>query len=156
MIIKSIRIDGFGKHQGLSLDFQKGLNVISGSNEVGKSTLQAFIKAMFYGLNSGKRNIAENHRKKYTPWQGTAMGGEICFSHNNLEYVLSRQFGETKAKDKMVLTLATTGEIIPVDAKTEPGEFLFHLSQATFESTIFISQLDSKIDSGTAKDSDIL
>lgn len=156
MIIKSIRIDGFGKHQGLSLEFQQGLNVVYGSNEVGKSTLQAFIKAMFYGLNSRTRTIAENPRKKYTPWHADTMGGEIRFSHNELEYALTRHFGETKAKDKMSLTLVSTGEVLPIDPKTEPGEFLFHISQATFESTIFISQLDSKIDSGTAKDSDIL
>lgn len=156
MIIKSIRIDGFGKHKGLCLDFQQGLNVIYGSNEVGKSTLQAFIKAMFYGLNSRTRTIADNPRKKYTPWHADIMGGEICFSHNELEYALTRQFGDTKSKDKMTLTLVSTGEVIPIDAKTEPGEFLFHITQSTFESTIFISQLDSKIDSNTAKDSDIL
>ena len=156
MIIKSIRIDGFGKHKGLSLQFQHGMNVVSGSNEVGKSTLQSFIKAMFYGLNSRNRSVADNPRKKYMPWNGTTMGGQICFSHNGLDYILTRQFGETKAKDKTTLTLESTGESIPLDPKTEPGDFLFHIAQATFESTIFIGQLDSKIDADVAKGSDIL
>lgn len=156
MIIKSIKIDGFGKHKDLNLIFSEGLNVVYGSNEVGKSTLQAFIKAMFYGLNSRTRNIADNPRKKYTPWDADVMGGEIRFLHNGLEYCLARKFGEIKSKDKILLSLAATGEMIPISAKTEPGEYLFNITQATFESTLFVGQLDSKIDASTAKESEIL
>jgi len=156
MIIKSIKIDGFGKHKNLSVNFSQGLNIVYGFNEVGKSTLQAFIKAMFYGLVSRTRNIADNPRKKYTPWKSEYMGGEIVFSHKGLEYSLARMFGESRNKDRIILSLTSTGEQIPMDVKSEPGEHLFNISQATFESTLFVGQLDSKIDSATAKDSDIL
>ena len=45
MYIKSIKIYGFGKHVNREFKFKKGLNVLYGDNEAGKSTLFAFIRA---------------------------------------------------------------------------------------------------------------
>ncbi len=156
MIIKSLKIYGFGKHKNFDIKFSDGLNIVYGSNEAGKSTLQAFIKAMFYGFGPSKRNVAENPRKKYTPWNTDIMGGEIIFQHNSMEYSLIRKFGDSKSKDKVVMSLTSDGAPIALNSKSEPGEFLFNISQATFESTLFVGQLDSKIDSDKAKNSDIL
>ena len=79
MKIRSIYIKSFGKLKNLNLEFQDGLNIIYGSNESGKSTIQHFLKAMFYGMNSQKRAIADNERKRFIPWNDTRAGGQLIF-----------------------------------------------------------------------------
>ena len=72
MIIHEIKINGFGKHSNWELNFAEGVNVISGGNESGKSTVVAFIRAMLYGL-SGRG--AQNERKKFQPWDRSVKYG---------------------------------------------------------------------------------
>ena len=80
MIIKKIDIEGFGKFSGHAIDFKPGFNLIFGKNEDGKSTLMAFIKLMFYGGGGAKgTDISKNPRRKYAPWNGSAMSGAIEF-----------------------------------------------------------------------------
>ena len=76
-----IHIENFGGLQDFDLEFQPGLNRISAANGWGKTTAAAFLKAMFYGLEStSRRSLRENERKKYLPWQGGAYGGSMDFS----------------------------------------------------------------------------
>ena len=76
MQIKKIHISNFGKLHEMQMDFTEGLNVITGENGWGKSTLAAFLKAMLYGMDATtKRSLMENERKRYKPWQGGAYGG---------------------------------------------------------------------------------
>ena len=48
MKIKELYVAGFGKLKDLKMTFDDGLNVIVRDNGFGKTTLCAFIKAMFY------------------------------------------------------------------------------------------------------------
>ncbi|MBQ3516575.1 MAG: AAA family ATPase, partial [Lachnospiraceae bacterium] len=50
MRLVSCYIENFGKLHRFSYDFQEGLNVICEENGWGKTTLAAFLKAMFYGM----------------------------------------------------------------------------------------------------------
>ena len=50
-------ISSFGKLKNFTYYFSDGLNTIKENNGWGKSTLATFIKAMFYGLNCGKRSV---------------------------------------------------------------------------------------------------
>ena len=43
-------IENFGVLSGFDYEFESGLTVICRENGFGKSTLAAFLKAMFYGL----------------------------------------------------------------------------------------------------------
>ena len=57
MILRSLRIDGFGVHRDLKMEgFEAGLNVVYGENEAGKSTLLHFFRAALYGFDEHKRN----------------------------------------------------------------------------------------------------
>ena len=63
-------IENFGVLSGFDYEFPEGLAVICRENGFGKSTLAAFLKAMFYGLpRTGARTAANNERKRYEPWQ---------------------------------------------------------------------------------------
>ena len=52
MIISCIHIQSFGKINNLTLELDGGINIITGENESGKSTICNFIRFVFYGLPS--------------------------------------------------------------------------------------------------------
>ena len=56
MFITKLDIKGFGKLKDTTINLINGLNIIYGNNEAGKSTVQTFVKAMFYGLKGGKES----------------------------------------------------------------------------------------------------
>ena len=61
MKLLHMHVDNFGGLHDYSYDFEDGLNVILEDNGWGKTTMAAFLKAMFYGFDSGlSRDIKEN------------------------------------------------------------------------------------------------
>ena len=52
MKIKSLHIVEFGALSNFDITFTDGITTVCENNGYGKSTLAAFIKAMFYGLES--------------------------------------------------------------------------------------------------------
>ncbi|MBR5156727.1 MAG: AAA family ATPase [Clostridia bacterium] len=149
MIITKIEIDNFGKYNNFTLDLNTGLNVVLGQNEAGKSTLCAFLYAMFYGLpnESKKLGIREDARKRYLPWSGDAMAGSVYFEHDGRSYILSRKFAKTKRGDKVSLKDATTWEEINDIAADDIGRKFLGLGEGGFLKTLFISQLGAVISS---------
>ena len=87
MKIKKIYIAAFGGLKDFTLDINDGLNVIYGNNEDGKSTVFAFIKAMFYGTGRNTKSISDSVRLKFTPWDGATMGGRIFFENEGKIFV---------------------------------------------------------------------
>ena len=55
MVIRELYVKNFGKLSEKHFYFRDGVQVISGENEFGKTTLHAFVKAMLFGLEAGKR-----------------------------------------------------------------------------------------------------
>ena len=146
MIIKQINLSAFGGLKDLSIDLSSGMNIIYGKNEAGKSTTQAFIKAMFYGFTTNKQSIRDNDRKRYTPWDTDNINGQITIEDDkNIEYLIKRSFGKTKKNDIAVVLNSISG----IQAKNinclEPGTDIFGLGSEAFEKTLFIKQLGSKV-----------
>ena len=73
MIIKNIRLIDFGAYRDRSFNFEQGLNLIYGKNEVGKSTLRSSIDAGLYGFLDGK-----SIRKSYTCLLYTSDAADEC------------------------------------------------------------------------------
>ena len=128
MKIKSLYISSFGKIKNYSLTFNDGINTIFENNGWGKSTLSAFIKAMFYGLNDTKRNILDNERTKFRPWNSTEMfGGNIVFTWKDAEYKIERFFGLKASEDTVKLFDNVTGKEY---SKTENlGQRIFQIDE---------------------------
>lgn len=142
MKIESISIENFGKLHEYKVEFGEGLNVIKEDNGWGKSTLAAFIRAMFYGLEGGRKgNIAVNDRKHYKPWQGGAFGGSLVFETKGRRYKIVRTFGTKDSDDEFVLYNADTN-LVSTDFSSNIGEELFHIGSESFNRTVFISQND--------------
>lgn len=140
MKINKIYIAAFGGLKDFTLDLTDGLNVIYGNNEDGKSTVAAFIKTMFYGTGRNTKNLAESLRMKYTPWDGSTMGGRIFFEHEGKKYCLEREFRKSDSTDRISLTDLDSGKT--VDTGESVGQQFFGMSQAAFERSLFIGNGD--------------
>ena len=142
-------VSSFGKLKDFSYDFSEGLNTIKQDNGWGKSTLATFIKAMFYGISSSKRSVAENERIKYRPWNSTEkFGGFIEFEWGGKTFKLERFFGTKESEDTVRLFDVQTGKAF---ANTENlGERIFAIDQDGFLSTTYFSQKDFQIKSNTS------
>ena len=142
MKLLACHIDNFGKLCDVDLQFSEGLNVINEANAWGKSTLAAFLKAMFYGLDAKKAAGAfEKERIIYRPWQGGAFGGEVDFEINGKSYRISRSFGRTEKADEFHLyDLSTNLECY--EYSQEIGNEIFELDSASFKRSIYIAQND--------------
>ena len=104
MKINKIYISPFGGLKDFTLEFTDGLNVIYGNNEDGKSTVSAFIKAMFFGTGRNTKSLADSARLKYTPWDGSVMAGRIYFEHEGKRYCLEKEFRKSDSTDRLLRT----------------------------------------------------
>ncbi len=146
MRIDSIKINKFGCHSNLNLNFTEGVNIVAGQNESGKSTLLAFIRAVLYGFDS---RTSDNPRKKYLPWGSKAddhFGGEIIFSHKGNTYRAVALFTQSKRTDVITLYNDVTGQVISIPDGNTIGEYVLGLTAGAFDCSVFASQLDSKGD----------
>lgn len=148
MKIENIKINKFGCHQNVNLDFTQGINVIKGNNESGKSTLLAFVRAVLYGFDS---RASENPRKKYLPWGSSSedrFGGELTFTHHGKMYRAVAVFTQSKRTDVITLYNDVTGEVISLPDGCTIGEHILGLSSGAFDCSVFAAQLNSKGDFG--------
>ena len=145
MRINNLHIAAFGKLSDVTMTFDPGMNLFSGDNEFGKSTILSFIRAMFYGFSGrSSSRMRDNDRRKFTPWSGRAFGGSIEFFHEGKTYLLEKTFSKRRADDKVTLTLLPSGQKMDL-AQKEVGEYLFAVSEPEFVNTVFVGQLSSNI-----------
>ena len=140
MKLISCHIENFGKLHDYSVDFTDGANIVCEENGWGKSTFAAFVRAMFYGLEGDrKRDIEENERKRYRPWQGGVFGGQLVFEIRGKEYQISRIFNDKDVNDEFELRDARTN-LPSKDYTGKIGEEIFKINRESFMRTIFIGQ----------------
>ncbi|SHJ33165.1 ATP-binding protein [Parasporobacterium paucivorans] len=134
-------IENFGTLHHFSYEFKDGINTINELNGWGKSTFAAFIKAMFYGMEGtrSRKNLEDEQRKKYKPWQGGAYGGSIEFELKGREYKIERFFG-TKAKDDVFKLFNQATGLVSNDYSENIGEEMFHLDTAAYSRSTYIPQ----------------
>ena len=98
MKITKINIENFGTISNYSLELKDGVNTVLEDNGWGKSTLANFVRIMFYGLEGdrSRKNIRDNERNLYRPWNGGTFGGSIEFESVKGKYILTRTFGTIK------------------------------------------------------------
>lgn len=146
MIIKKVNIISFGGLKDKIISFDNGINIIYGENEVGKSTIQAFIKIWLYGMSNYKgKDYKQNERLKYMPSTGEIISGELYLEFKNKDYIIRRTFGKSKKEDTSLVIDAITGEEINYISNVEPGKYFFNINRATFINTLFIGQLGVEV-----------
>lgn len=137
MKLLSCYIENFGKIRGESLTFRDGLTSVCEKNGYGKTTLAAFFKAMFYGMDSAFATSKFNDRAHYCPFGGGVFGGNVVFLYRGKTYKIERTFDKA-SKTKDTLTVYRDG--VPCTEFADPvGEAIFGIDKASFERTVFIT-----------------
>lgn len=93
MRIDNLKINGFGKLKNKSIDLKRGINIIYGENESGKSSSLKFISSMLYGASKNKNGKEISDFDKFKPWDTDEYSGKIYYTlDNNSEYEVYREF----------------------------------------------------------------
>lgn len=149
MRIIDLQVEGFGKLNNKYVNFSDGINVVSGHNEAGKSTLHSCIRAMFYGMERAKGVAAlTDTYSHFKPWFGKNYGAIMRIEHDDHVYRIERDF--YKDPTGVVIFDETTLEAVPY-AEDFLNTLLFNLSAQAYDNTISISQLKSTADETMAK-----
>lgn len=138
MRIKNLRIDSFGKLNGVDIGLDDKITVISGKNEAGKSSVATFIKYMLYGFDSSKKaDVSENQKKKYMPWNGDDCAGELEFvAADGKSYTAARK---TSARTQNTIFDADN---MPVTSDNA-GDYFFGINENAYKKTAFIGQKET-------------
>lgn len=136
MKIERIVIDGFGCHRDLTLSLRGDLNILYGKNESGKSTLLAFIEAIFYGFNDSESAPLHQKRSYWFPWQGAPFGGSLVFTNQGHRFSVLAAWGTSPLDDRISVTEESSGEKVELPfGKTVGSEYL-NLSRMDFETFV--------------------
>lgn len=142
MKINKIYIENFGCLHQYEKSFTSKINSIEEKNGFGKTTIANFIKAMFYGFTNSKKNINDNDRIHYAPWQGGIFGGNLEFEHKGKIYKIERFFGETSSvKDTFKLYDLSTKKISS-DYTKNIGEEIFKVDVDGFIRSAYMPQIN--------------
>ncbi len=148
MKITKLDIKGFGRFENRSFSPGSGLNVFYGLNESGKSTIQAFVKAMLFGIKSGRRSKdSVNQIRQFKPWFGKAFAGVLEYKlDDGRSFLVGRNFENNTLTVYDEYSNNITGEF-PSDkeAVAKFAELHSGLSESVFERTAFISQMQSAV-----------
>ena len=132
----------FGKLQGERLTLEPGLNVITAPNEGGKSTWCAFLKAMFFGIDTRDRDrkghLADKNR--YQPWSGAPMEGEITLEWQGRDITIRRGPRGNVPFGSFSAVYTGTEEPVPGLTADTCGQMLLGVGREVYERSAFIGQ----------------
>ena len=151
MEIREADIRHFGKFENQKISFYPGINIICGENESGKSTIHAFIRAMFFGIDT--RRSRSGRMDEYTlrePWDNPSwFSGSLRLVQGSDVYRIERQFNRKDRRLSLVRENDGT-EFEPDDGQMTM--LLGGLSEDAFRNTVFISQTGATTDEGLAEE----
>ncbi|MBR5447967.1 MAG: AAA family ATPase [Clostridia bacterium] len=162
MYIKELHIAAFGPICDKTFKFDRGLNIIEGNNESGKSAIATFIKFIFYGLSSRAVDGQLPEKARYINWsRGIASGYAICEITDNgktqnvrVERTITAKSdadGKTKYSEKA--RVIDNDTMMPLSVSGQPGVFFFGVPEGVFVGSAFAAQEgDIKPDGASLKD----
>lgn len=137
----------FGNLERASLTLGDGLTVISAPNEGGKSTWSAFLRVMFYGIDTKDRDKAgyladKNH---YQPWSGAPMSGEIQLEWEGRDITIRRTSTRTAPMGQFQAVYTATGDLVPELTGANVGEKILGVNREVFVRTAFVGQNNTSV-----------
>lgn len=140
MVITELYIKNFGRLSDRRYYLKDGVQVISGENESGKTTLHAFIRAMLFGMERGRgRAAAKDDFSRYEPWDDPgSYAGVMRFTCGGRSFRLERNFARQTKYGSLVCE--DDGEELSV----EHGDLEMLMGGMTaelFDNTVSIGQL---------------
>lgn len=139
--------ESFGKLKDRSFTFSEGINVITGPNEAGKSTLFGFLRSMLFGIERGRGRSAKGSAyAKYKPWEAPgAYQGTLSVEIGGKQYLLERNFLQTEGG--LIVYDAETGRQVPL-----AGEFLETVASEVTESGFLNTAMQSQSGAATGQE----
>lgn len=151
MKLISCDIEGFGCLVDRHFDFDGGFNSFVEENGYGKTTLAAFIKAMFYALPTTKvsKNDLWDERRHFVPDKTGLFGGSLVFESKGKEYRIVRHFDKkSAAKDELQIMDNASGAILSL-GQDSPGQYFFGIDEQSFLRTAYVSDILSDVGTST-------
>lgn len=156
MYIKTIHISSFGPMKNRTLHLGRGLNVIEGKNESGKTSVASFIKFIFYGMSGRSVGGSLPERRRNVSWHDGRAAGYIIFETDEGEFRVERElsvsFSDSGSRRESV---RETVRIFALPAMEQihkdccPGEVFFGVGEGIFMNTAFVRQMSgATVDGG--------
>lgn len=151
MIIVRIELRHFGRFGEAAFDFAPGLNLVTGPNEAGKSTLMTAIPAVLFGLRD---------KERFRSWgrEGSCSAALVVQTAKQTAVRIEREI----LSDRVLLTetdrhgtvlLSFEGKIAPLGRSSERAAYLEHLERIAghadeelFRASLFFAQGSLEID----------
>ncbi len=151
MIIESIKIKNFLSHEDTEIDFEPGINIITGKNGAGKTGVLDAIKFALFAESRNNEKNNELIKKGKNYFEIT-----LNFNINGEHYEIYRHFGIKKAKNAERLAYVKKDGVMV--AETYEGvnseiTKILNVSKEVFKNSVFVEQgqMDSLI-TGTPKE----
>ncbi len=142
MIIRKINITSFGTLSDFSAELSSGLNIISGENESGKSTILAFIRFVLYGLPSRRSEEGALEHDRALSWSSGRAEGSIEIECEKGSFRIERSGIRSDNRDgyseKCQIIDLSTGSVA---FKGEvPGQLFLGVPSGVWDSTSSVKQ----------------
>lgn len=151
MKILELHMKHFGKFTDQRVRFGDGIQVISGENGMGKTTMHSFIRGMLFGIERQRGRAARND--EYTlrqPWEnGGYFSGTLWFESGGKTFRLERNFYQKEKSASLVCE--TDGEELSLEAG-DLESLMEGMSREAFFNTVFIPQGGGRTEEGLARE----
>ncbi len=138
MYIKKLILQHFGKYHKQEMELHKGINLIYGPNEAGKTTIKDFVIGMFYGIER-QRGIAARTDEyiRREPLEGGDYSGSMELEQEGKVYLIDRIFRKDQ-RSVRVFQQETGREISLGDSQSLQG-ILVDMDRNGYINTLCIS-----------------
>lgn len=141
MKILELNIEEFGGLQKRVVAFDKGINLLFGENESGKSTCFLFIKFILYGL-PGRKGANGNEREYSLSREGHRAAGSMRLEARGKVWLIRRSCVDCGArKVSEELRIICCDENREYTFEREPGEEFLGIPREIFEGTCAAGQM---------------
>lgn len=143
MYFNKLLLKDFGKFNNKEIELKKGLNLVYGDNEAGKTTIKEFIVGMLYGIDKS-RGIAAKHDnyELRKPLDGRGYSGKAYIVDDDSTYLVERSF--LRHNRKLSVLNIQTGREIDTRNKNSLHGSLFELDKDTYINTLCIGEHGAK------------
>ena len=125
MVIRELRMKNFGRFCYKNISLQKGINIVYGANESGKTTTHSFIKSMLFGMDGQHVYTKDaNLFEKYKPWgREYDFSGSMKVEDEDNTYTITRKFLNDSEQTDCINETTGENDCIEVFSKLDSNGF---------------------------------
>lgn len=139
MYFNKLLVKNFGKFNNREIELKKGLNLIYGENESGKTTIKEFIVGMLYGIDKSRGLGArlDNYELR-KPLDGRGYAGKAYIQYNCRNHLIERSF--LRYNKKTTVMDIQSGREVKLRDKNSLHGTMFDIDKNTYVNTLCIGE----------------